>query len=86
MVHAPTPEEEALAQSIVADGLEGFEHILPARELEALRAIFETELVATEKGQRMLRACRPDPVVTKSDEVATDERAQAKPRKVSGKE
>lgn len=70
MIHEPTPEEEALATSIVDKALEGFEHLLPAADLEVLRALLESELVATEDGQRQLRACMTDPVVKRSDEVA----------------
>ncbi|NUP12084.1 MAG: hypothetical protein HOW73_39060 [Polyangiaceae bacterium] len=72
----PTPQEEELAKSIVDEALEGYEHVVPAGELEILRAFFEAELVGTEEGLRQLRACMPDPKVDRSEELVTD-RARA---------
>ncbi len=69
MIHEPTPEEEALARSIVDDALKGFEYLVSPSELELLRALLESELVATEDGQRQLRRCMDDPKVERSDDV-----------------
>lgn len=83
----PTPEEDALASKLVDDALEGFDAFLGPRDLELIRALLESELVATTEGRRQLRACMPDPAVAKSDDVPLrGDAAIATPRKASSEE
>ncbi len=86
MIHEPTPEEEALATSIVDEALKGFEHLVSPSELELLRALLEAELVATEEGQRTLRGCMADPKVDRSGDRAAPGIEVPAGRKTSGRE
>ena len=70
MLRPITEEDDQLAAKIVDRALEDFDFVADAETLEALRALLEAELVATQAGQRMLRAAKPDPVVAQSNDVA----------------
>jgi len=72
----PTPEEDQLAAELVGEALEGFETVFTPEMLELVRALLESELVATKTGRRRLRQCMPDATVDQSGDVA---KASAKP-------
>ncbi len=70
MVTDPTPEQEALAEALVAEAVEGYEHLLSAEMLDVIKCVLESELLGTEDGQRMLRQCQADPSVERSGDLA----------------
>ncbi|NUP10720.1 MAG: hypothetical protein HOW73_32145 [Polyangiaceae bacterium] len=80
-----TEEENALAASLTSKALEGFDAFLTPDELELVRAVMEADLVATPEGRRLLRACRPDPTVNQSGDLAVKPEASPGPRAVGKK-
>jgi len=66
----PTPEEDQLAAELVNEALEGFETVFTPEMLEIVRALLESELVATKAGRRRLRQCMPDASVDASGDVS----------------
>ena len=74
-----------LAARLVDEALEGFDHLVSPEVLKVIAAVLETELLATEEGQRMLRSLAPDPVVDHSGTVANVPEDSATPlRKPAG--
>jgi len=79
-----TDAHDSLAAELVTEALEGIDKLLSPEELEVIRALVETELVATEEGRQLLRSCRPDPVVAESGDVPVSGRAPARKRGTKG--
>lgn len=80
----PTPEEDQLAAELVGEALEGFETVFTPEMLEIVRALLESELVATKAGRRRLRQCQPDASVDTSGDVAKTGARAHLPEKASG--
>ena len=66
----PTPEEDQLAAELVNEALAGFDKVFTPEMLEIVRALLESELVATKAGRRRLRMCQPDATLDTSGDVA----------------
>ncbi len=79
-----TEADDALAAELVTEALEGIDKLLDPEELDLIRALVESELVATEAGRQLLRSCRSDPVVAESGDVPISRRAPARKRGTKG--
>jgi hypothetical protein len=80
----PTPEEDKVAADLVNEALDGFDTVFTPEMLEIVRAMLESELVATKTGRRTLRRCEPEPVVDQSGDVAKPGGKQNARGKASG--
>ncbi len=80
----PSPEEDQLAADLVAEALDGFDTVFTPEMLELVRAMLESELVATKAGRRTLRRCEPEPIVDQSGDVAKPGARQSARDKASG--
>ncbi|MFO0613181.1 MAG: hypothetical protein U0414_11355 [Polyangiaceae bacterium] len=64
-------ELERKAEEIADDAIHGYEKIVPPHVLAEMRRILIADLLSTDEGRATLRACLDDPVVAKSDDIAT---------------
>lgn len=65
----PTEAEEALAETLVDQAMQGLEHAAPPAIFEAIRNIMVGELLHLPEGRRKLRLLLPDPHVESSGDV-----------------
>ncbi len=73
-------QDDALIEELLDEALEGYEGVVPAELLAAMRAHIGDTLAATASGKRLLRQVRPDPVLSRSADLelpqGAGERAQ----------
>lgn len=64
-------ELEAKAEEIADDAVRDYDKILPPHVIAEMRRLLIFDMLATEEGRATLRACLDDPIVAKSDDIAT---------------
>ena len=62
-------EHDEWLERLLDRALEGFDQVLGAAELDAMRSRLRDDLLLSPEGQRRLRAARPDGPVERSGEV-----------------
>jgi len=62
-------QDDMLIEDLLDEALEGYEGVVPAEIITAIRAQIGDTLAATEAGKRLLRQVRPDPVVARSADL-----------------
>lgn len=70
-------ELEAKAEEIADEAVKGYDKILPPHVIAEIRRLLIFDMLATDAGRATLRGCLDDPVVAKSDDIATGATAAA---------
>lgn len=78
---------ERMAEEIADESVAGYEKILPPHVIAEMRRLLIFDMLCTDEGRASLRLCMEDPVVAKSEDVATGPEAVAAAKdKVGGGE
>jgi len=64
-------ELEAKAEEIADEAVKGYEKVLPPHVIAEMRRLLIFDMLVTDEGRATLRLCLDDPIVAKSDDVAT---------------
>jgi hypothetical protein len=78
------PEDEKLVEELLQEAIQGYDRIVPPRELAAMRAAIRHDYLIDPEGRRKIRALRADPKVARSAEVRKDGTEEAAAKRAKG--